>query len=86
MLWWDWYGFDKKCTRTHYIEIVFLHLVGSTGHVVHSGKSGARLFFILGWTRSGFPKKHIRTRYAELVFLYLVGTAGHQVRSGASVA
>jgi hypothetical protein len=31
----DQYGFDKKHVWTHYDELVFLHLVGSMGHVVH---------------------------------------------------
>jgi hypothetical protein len=33
------YGFDKKCIGSHYAEHVFLHLVGSTGHVLHPGAS-----------------------------------------------
>jgi hypothetical protein len=37
MLRWDRYGFDKKHVRTHYAELVFLHLVGSVGHAVHLG-------------------------------------------------
>jgi hypothetical protein len=37
MLRWDRYRFDKKRTRKHYVELVFLHPVGSTGYVVHSG-------------------------------------------------
>jgi hypothetical protein len=37
---WDRYGFGKKCTGT-YIEFVFLHPVGSAGHVGQSGASGA---------------------------------------------
>jgi hypothetical protein len=41
MLMWDRYGFDKKCTRTHYIELVFLHSIGYVGNVVHFGASGA---------------------------------------------
>jgi hypothetical protein len=40
---------------------VFLHLVLSAGHVVHSGVSTAQniiaLFFMLGWDRFGFNKK-----------------------------
>jgi hypothetical protein len=42
MLEWDWFGFDKKCIRTRYIELVFFHPVGSAGHVVHSSASGVR--------------------------------------------
>jgi hypothetical protein len=38
---WDWYRVDKKRAWTCYIELVFLHPVGSAGDVVHSGVSGA---------------------------------------------
>jgi hypothetical protein len=41
MLGWDSYGFDKRRTGTRYVELVFLHLVGYAGHVVHFGASGA---------------------------------------------
>jgi hypothetical protein len=41
MLGWGWYGFHKKRTRTCYAELEFWHLVGSVGHVVHSGAFGA---------------------------------------------
>jgi hypothetical protein len=69
---WDQYGFDKKRFRTRYIELVFLHPVGSACHVEHSGASGARndtaLFFMLGWDWYGFDKKPFNTRYARHVF------------------
>jgi hypothetical protein len=40
MLGWDWYGFNEKRFRTHYAKLVFLHPVGSVGHVVHSNAFG----------------------------------------------
>jgi crotonobetainyl-CoA:carnitine CoA-transferase CaiB-like acyl-CoA transferase len=88
MLRWDRLGFHKKRARTRYDELVFLHLVGYAGHVMHSGVSGARnidvLFFMLRLDRFGFHKKHVGTRYDEHVFLHPVGFAGHIVDSRAS--
>jgi hypothetical protein len=42
MLWWDRYRFDNMRTGTHYAELIFLHPVGSVGHIVQSGASKAQ--------------------------------------------
>jgi hypothetical protein len=66
----------------------FLHLVGSTGHIVHSigsvpQKIGA-LFFMLGLARCGFHKKNNGACYVKLMFLHPVGSAGYVLHSGLS--
>jgi hypothetical protein len=90
MLRWAWCGFHKKRVGSRYAEVVFLHLVGFAGHVLHSRASVARnldaLFFLLRWARCGFHKKLTGTQYAELVFLHLVGSAYHVVHFAASGA
>jgi hypothetical protein len=88
MIRWAWCDYHKKRARTRYSKHVFLHPVGSAGHVVHSGSPEPQnineLFFMLGWLRCGFHKKCTRTRYAELLFLHPVGSVGHIVHSGPS--
>jgi hypothetical protein len=43
MLGWERYGFNKKHFGTSYHKLVFLHPVGSAGHVVHSDASGREM-------------------------------------------
>jgi hypothetical protein len=61
MLRWGRYRLHKKHVGTRYAEPVFLHPVGFTVHVMHSGVSVAQninaLFFILRWDECGFQKK-----------------------------
>jgi hypothetical protein len=83
MLGYDWYKLHKNCDGTHYVNFLFLHLVGSACHVVRSGASGARnvdtLFFMLEWDQYGFNKKCIGTHCTELFFLHAARSAGHVV-------
>jgi hypothetical protein len=87
MLRWAQCGFHKKCVRTRYTELVFLHPVGFASHVVHSGASGARnidtLFLMLEWATCGIHKKRIGIHDVKLVFLHLMGSMGYIVHSGA---
>jgi hypothetical protein len=40
ILGWARCNFHKKHVRKRDVNVLFLHLVGSVGHVVHSGASG----------------------------------------------
>jgi hypothetical protein len=83
-----WYRFHRKRTGTRYAILVFLHLVASAGHVVHSGASGERnvyaLFFLLESDRYIFYKKCSETRYTKIAFSHPVGSVGHVVHFDAS--
>jgi hypothetical protein len=56
----SWYRFNKKRVRSHYSELLFLHPVGSVGHIGHSDVSGSRnvyaLFSCSGGTGAVFTK------------------------------
>jgi hypothetical protein len=69
---------------------VFLHPVGSAGHVLPFAVSEARNvdapYFMLRWNLYIFDKKRVGTCFAELVFFHLVIATCHVVHSGASVA
>jgi hypothetical protein len=66
----------RKAQRTRYAKQMFLHPVGSVGHVVHCVVSGTQnidaLFFMLLWDRYGFHEKHDGTHYAKHVFFHPV--------------
>jgi hypothetical protein len=57
MLGWDQCNFPKKRTGLNYTELVFLHLVGYAGHVVHLGlETLTHYFSSLGGTGMDMTK------------------------------
>jgi hypothetical protein len=85
MLWWAQCSFYKKRVGTRYAKIVFLHLVGSAGHIVHSGARGApnvgALFSCWGGPGTVSIKIAPGDVTPTLCFLHLVGSTGHRSRS-----
>jgi hypothetical protein len=73
---WAQHRSNKKCAGTRYTELVFLHPVGSTGHIVHFGAFGVQnsthYFSFSGGPGADPHKKRVRTHYTELVFLHPV--------------
>jgi hypothetical protein len=62
---------------THYVKLVFLHLVGSAGHVMHSGASRVRkvdvVFFMLTWDRLGFHRNARRDTLRQTCVFASIG-------------
>jgi hypothetical protein len=68
---------------------VFLHPIGSTGHVMHSGAFGHEMSLHYYSSSGGTGidlTESARTHYAELVFLHPVRSVGHVVHSSVSRA
>jgi hypothetical protein len=89
MLRWARCRFHKKRDGTRYAELVFLHLVGSAGHVVHNNASGVRIVDALIFHACvglvQFPQKARRDRLSRTCVFHPVGSVGlivHLVRSG----
>jgi hypothetical protein len=69
------YGFQKKHDRTRYSELVFLHPVGSTGHVVHCVVFGASTHYFLcsGGTGKNSTKSATGHVMPNLCFFFRYG-------------
>jgi hypothetical protein len=87
---WDRYGFHKKRVRTRDAKIVFLHQLGSTGHVVHPmcprHETSTHYFSCSGGTGTDSTNSALGHVTLNLCCLNPVGYAGHIVHSVASGA
>jgi hypothetical protein len=88
ILGWARYIFDKNHVGTRYAELVFLHPVGSTRHVVHSVcpcRETSIHYFSCSGGPNAFPIKsapgHVTS---NLHFLHPVESLSYKVHSGAS--
>jgi hypothetical protein len=84
------YGFHKNCNGTRYVELLFLHPVGSARHVVHSVRlrheTSMHYFSCSGGTSTDLTKSASGHVGPNFCFLHPEGSVGNIVHSDASWA
>jgi hypothetical protein len=82
------YGFDKKRVETHYAELVFLHLVGFSAHIVHSSASRHKMstHYFLYLSGPDVVSIDRALGHVTLKLCFWHQSAGHVVHSSASRA
>jgi hypothetical protein len=76
---------SKKRAWTRYTKFLFLHPVGSAGHVVHSGhETSTHSFLCSTGTATDSTKSVPGHVMPNFLFLHPVGSTGHVVHSSMS--